>query len=868
MRKPSVDTCKVSRSIRLAVTLLVLFVLGVLVFSPYTVRVPVAYANPDVASFYPSGYTLYGSTKYLSGSVTDLQSNNTAYMTFRSYVSASSTTAKTNAFIAYRDSTTSLNTPKERTWTGDTATWGSQSEMATAGSPVRFARVAYCPKEQKSFEKIVVTLSDDGQLDAYIWDGTAWVVFNNIASSPIWSTAPTGAQRPYDVAYETNSGRALIVYDINIADATKDLAYRIWNGTNLLTEQYIDFTGVTSTNPTISFVVLASNPDSSSNQIAMTFNEYIGGAQGHGNAFAAIWDGSAWTKMTTLTTNISVNQAQMESISIQYSTYYKKILAVSGDGPNSVVWKTYTQGDADWVAQTAFDPDPDNGDDVSFGTLKRDPSATATDDYIMYAGVTDLFDLNAFAFDMADTPPSRLDTVNEVDDAIDSATTRPVDFDWEPTGNKGLIVWGTLQDYIHYNTYSISSGWGASWTTSVSMGTHIHPWVQLRSNPRSISGDVKILGAVLEDTAYDIGAIKWNGTTFTIIGTNTISSDTTVSTYECFEIEFQRFGPPTEFTSEVEFTGTSNTQSWTQLVWTVDSSFTTASVTTTLQLYNWSTGYPDSGNGYMTDTIGTSDVNKTQTITTNPTNFRDASDNWKMKIKGVKSTSTQFDWKSDLVKIEVTWGVGYALNLRVRDWDLTDNIQGAIVYKDSDTKTSDSNGWANWTLVSGIVQIKVKYYGFWVNGTFSVTMDSDKTIDVKCKLYDVTVKVQETQHNAYLVSANVTVFNASSTSGNKIKSGITGSTGQVSFTNLPNNTLVFTQYGGSSYTIVIGNTTQTVSSEDQSITLTSNQNYVSTSSPYSIIALLGLIIPLKKRSQLDVSRANKVKKCKRRWKRK
>lgn len=864
MRKPSVDTCKFPRSIRLAVALLALFVFSLLVYSPYPVRVPIAHANPDVASFYPSGYNLYGSTKYLSGSVTDLQSDNVAYMTFRSYVSASSTTAKTNAFIAYRDSTTSLNTPKEKTWTGDTATWGSQSEMSTAGSPVRFARVAYSPKEQKSFEKIVVTLSDDGQLDAYIWDGTAWVVFNNIASSAIWSTAPEGAQRPYDVVYETNSGRAFIVYEINIADSTKDLAYRIWNGTTLLAEQYIDFTGVTSTNPTISFVVLASNPDSSSNQIAMIFNEYIGGAQGHGNAFAAIWDGSAWTKMTTLTTNISVNQAQMESISIQYSTYYKKILAVSGDGSNSMAWKTYTQGDADWVAQTAFDPDPDNGDDVCFGTLKRDPSATATDDYIMYAGVNDLWDLNAFAFDMADTPPSRLNTVNEVDDALDSGTTRPIDFDWEPTGNKGLIVWGTLNGNIHYNTYSISAGWGASWTTSVPMGANTHLWVQLRRNTRSISGAVKILGAVLEDTTYYIGAIKWNGTTFTVIGTNTISSGTTVSTYECFEIEFQRFGPPTEFTSEVEFTGTSNTQSWTQLVWTVDSSFTTASVTTTLQLYNWITGYPTSGDGFMTDTIGTSDVNKTQTITTNPTNFRDSSGNWKMKIKGVKSIGTQFDWKGDLVKIEVTWGVGYALNLRVRDWDLTDNIQGAIVYKGSDTKTSDSNGWANWTAVSGTVQIKVKYYGFWVNGTFSVTMSSDKTIDVKCKLHDVTVKVQETQHNAYLVSANVTVFNASSTSGNKIKSGITGSNGQVSFTNLPNNTLVFTQYGGSSYSIVIGNTTQTVSSEDQSITLTSNQNYVSTSSPYSVIALLGLIIPLKKRSQLDVSRADKVKKCKRR----
>jgi len=188
---------------------------------------------------------------------------------------------------------------------------------------------------------------------------------------------------------------------------------------------------------------------------------------------------------------------------------------------------------------------------------------------------------------------------------------------------------------------------------------------------------------------------------------------------------------------------------------------------------------------------------------------------------------------------------GYNLNLRVRDWDLTDDIQGGFVYKDSDVKISDANGWANWTGQTGTVQVKVKYYGFWVNGTFSVVMDSDKTINVKCNLYDVTITVQENVQSAYLVQANVTVFNATSTSGNKIKSGTTGSNGQVSLSNLPNNTLTITQYGGSGYSIVIGNTTQLISSDGQSFTVTSNQNYTSTSNPYYLMVWIGAIVPLK-----------------------
>jgi hypothetical protein len=107
-----------------------------------------------------------------------------------------------------------------------------------------------------------------------------------------------------------------------------------------------------------------------------------------------------------------------------------------------------------------------------------------------------------------------------------------------------------------------------------------------------------------------------------------------------------------EYTSEVEFIGTSNTQSWAQLVWTTDSSCTVAGVNVTVQLWNYAAGrYALSGeDGYNSTTIGTSDVTMTQTITANSADFRNSTGEWKLKFKAIKSNSTQFDLNIDLVR--------------------------------------------------------------------------------------------------------------------------------------------------------------------------------------------------------------------------
>jgi len=111
-----------------------------------------------------------------------------------------------------------------------------------------------------------------------------------------------------------------------------------------------------------------------------------------------------------------------------------------------------------------------------------------------------------------------------------------------------------------------------------------------------------------------------------------------------------------EYVLEVELTGSSNIEDWSQLNWTVNSAWTISSVNVTLQLYNYTFGgYSTSGSGYtayISDDAPDTDENKSQMIDVNPTDFRNATGHWKMKIKGVKTPDTQFDFKADWVEFK------------------------------------------------------------------------------------------------------------------------------------------------------------------------------------------------------------------------
>ncbi len=157
----------------------------------------------------------------------------------------------------------------------------------------------------------------------------------------------------------------------------------------------------------------------------------------------------------------------------------------------------------------------------------------------------------------------------------------------------------------------------------------------------------------------------------------------------------------TQQTCGVEFSGSSNIDNWNSLLYSINSLSSLAGTSMTFQLYNYQTGqYPTSGDGYMAATLGTTGTLNEQSITANPTQFRDSLGAWKLKFTAVMSTSSVFDISIDLARFRTIKPI-YALALE-EQWN---NVNYTALHPALCIKTG--------TLGSENLAVDVWYEGVW-----------------------------------------------------------------------------------------------------------------------------------------------------------
>ncbi|MEM2140877.1 hypothetical protein [Nitrososphaera sp.] len=421
------------------------------------------------------------------------------------------------AAIAYRSATGSgTSFPKYREWDPAGQAWTAEVELPSAGSPVRYAWLEFSPVSTK---RVIVTLSDDGFLDSYACsdactDPDSWTVQNNIVD--LWTTAPGGVQRPFDIEFERTSGDLMLVYDRVSTDSSQDLFYRIMadSSTTFGTESTIDDTTASDTDVVYSFVQMDSRRTSGSDAIGMIALDAT-----NSDAVAWIWDGGAWGNESELTGTVSVTNRQ--AVDIAYESNSGNLVVAAGEG-TAVRYNRFTTS---WQTSSTSTGTWDTG---TINWVKLVPNPASNEIFMGAVGSSN--DLDSAYWDGSSWTDHA-----EHDAGLGSIAGPSFDFAWDGAGS-GIIIWGTTAGQLDFKRLTSPDVFSSQDSFA---DTGSHNWIQLAANPLS-SDSVAVLGATI-DNANDISGLRWNGSASspTSTGDNAITISS-LDTYESARVDFQK----------------------------------------------------------------------------------------------------------------------------------------------------------------------------------------------------------------------------------------------------------------------------------------------------------------------------------------
>jgi hypothetical protein len=119
------------------------------------------------------------------------------------------------------------------------------------------------------------------------------------------------------------------------------------------------------------------------------------------------------------------------------------------------------------------------------------------------------------------------------------------------------------------------------------------------------------------------------------------------------------WGGTDQYTAQVEFTGSSTTNSWLSFDSNIASYLDTGSALMTIQYYNYTSGsYMTSGDGYLSYTSSATPYTsqlQSMAIGSNAEDYVDSSGQWKVKITAIKDTATQFNVYFDWIQIDLNY---------------------------------------------------------------------------------------------------------------------------------------------------------------------------------------------------------------------
>lgn len=264
-------------------------------------------------------------------------------------------------------------TPQTRTYTTGSNSFTSAAGTV-AGAAARATVLRTSPNKQ---EAIAGYVDSGGTLRVLCYNGSTW--------SSAWSVSVggTGTTRRFDIAYESSSGDALVMYSTNAT--SNELAYR----TKASAASCTTWSGATTyealrTTGSVYYVKLGADHRSSSDLITAIW------ADSNKDLSAVVWTGSALTNEPSAATETTLDTIgttpDVEDFDVEYESTSGDVMLVWGRAVaasvNGAYYRTCTGGTSacTWNAVTAI---PTFADDAT----NLDISANPTSDEIVFASI-------------------------------------------------------------------------------------------------------------------------------------------------------------------------------------------------------------------------------------------------------------------------------------------------------------------------------------------------------------------------------------------------------------------------------------------------------------------------------------------------
>ncbi len=383
-------------------------------------------------------------------------------------------------------------------------------------------------------EHIAGYVTTGGVLYVIRWNGTSW--------SNEWNVTVGGAGangRRFDIAYETTTGRAVVVYSNNVI---AQLRYNIWNGTA--------WSYTTSTAPTLTSARLTAIPNwikltarnaASTNSIALAV------ADTASDLSALIWSGSAWgnepAAALSTTLQLSTVAGDKDAFDVAYENQSGDLFLVYSETLPSNWYRTFTASTSTWSGALTLSA---TGRTIisMFAVADTDPASNR-----VVAGWDRTTSANRYGVTWDGTTLGTIGTIGTNGDATSPPTTsHQMTGAWLTSGasKRAVVVYqSTTVTNIDYAYFDVTAG---TWTvTQASAGytSGDKRWVDMEVDPRS--PDTLML--TYSDLNSDLWAkrLVYNGSTLTWTnadGGAALTATLTNATTPCFSFAYDRYVPP------------------------------------------------------------------------------------------------------------------------------------------------------------------------------------------------------------------------------------------------------------------------------------------------------------------------------------